>query len=91
MSNYEPEKTDYPQTQADLPKKGLYTFWLVVGFVTGVLWGLLSLSPYSKMNKAIKDNDPYEAWPNAKKVRMFALIGIGVNVLFLLFSAFARN
>ena len=54
--------------------------YMVVGFLTGVLWGALSISPMVKMNKAIADGDQYEAWRNAKKIRMFALIGIGVNV-----------
>jgi hypothetical protein len=38
------------------------------------------------MNKAIAANDSYDAWANAKKVRMFALIGIAVNVVFILIS-----
>ena len=91
MSNYEPNNTEYQPAQADMPKKGVYTFWLVVGFLTGVLWGCLSISPFSKMNKAIQANDSYEAWNNAKKVRMFALIGIGVNVVIILFQMASRR
>ena len=82
MSEYN-KPTEY---QEPMPKKGLYVFWMVVGFLTGALWGLLSISPMSKMNKAIAAGDSYEAWRNAKKIRMFALIGIGVNVLFIIIS-----
>ena len=84
MSNY--EEKDTQEYQQNMPSKGLFTFWLVLGFVTGVLWGLLAISPYSKMNKAIAANDSYDAWANAKKVRMFAPIGIAVNVVFILIS-----
>lgn len=83
MSEYENKPAEY---QGNMPKKGLYVFWMVVGFLTGVLWGALSISPMVKMNKAIADGDEYEAWRNAKKIRMFALIGIGVNVLFIIIS-----
>ena len=84
MSNY--EEKDNQEYEQKMPSKGLFTFRLVLGFLTGVLWGCLAISPYSKMNKAIAANDPYDAWSNAKKVRMFALIGIAVNVLFILIS-----
>ena len=42
MSDYERDTTEYQQS---MPKKGVYTFWLVVGFLTGVWWGCLSISP----------------------------------------------
>ena len=90
MSEYNQDKQLDQEIHEKMPSKGLYTFWLVIGFITGVLWGCLSISPYSKMNRAIKDNDPYEAWSCAKKVRMFALIGIAVNVVMILFR-FAAN
>ncbi len=82
-NNTDKNVTEYQQ---NMPRKGVYVFWMVVGFCTGVLWGALSISPMTKMNKAIKDGDSYEAWANAKKIRMFALIGIAVNVVFILIS-----
>ena len=72
--------------ESSMPSTGLYTFFLVLGFVTGVLWGLLSISPYKRMRAGINAGDAYEAWEGAKKVRMFALIGVAGNVAFLLFS-----
>ena len=84
MNDYNREEKDYLQPQEKMPSKGLYTFWLVLGFCTGVLWGCLSIKPYSNINQAIKDNNPYEAWSCAKKVRMFALIGLVLNAVIIL-------
>ena len=74
----------YRSSSAPMPRRGLYIFWLIVGFACGVLWGALSIAPFRRMNAAIARDDSYDAWANAEKVRMFALIGIGVNVLFLI-------
>ena len=70
----------------EMPKKGLYTFFFVLAFATGVIWGLLAIKPYKNMNIAIEQGNAYEAQDCAKKVRMFALIGVAVNILFLIFS-----
>ncbi len=80
----EPYGSNTPSYGGSMPSRGPYIAWLVVGFVTGVLWGLLSLSPFKRMNQAVAENNPDEAWRNARKIRMFALIGIGVNVLLLI-------
>ncbi len=86
--NYNSNNSGYYQ---EMPSKGAATFWMVVGFLTGVLWGCLSISPMSRMNKAIADNYPEEAWSNFKKIRMFALIGIAVNVLFIFIKLAGRR
>ena len=91
MSEYY-DNQDNNNSYQQMPKKGLAVFWMVIGFLTGVLWGCLAISPMSRMNKAIADNYPDEAWRNYKKIRMFALIGIVVNVLFIIISlAMARS
>ena len=66
---------------ADMPKKGAYLTFLIFGFIFGVLWGFLALNWYRRMNEAIAGGDSAEAWNCARKVRMFFLIGLGVNVL----------
>ena len=76
---------------SEMPKKGVYTFFLVLGFITGVLWGLLALSPYKNMNLSIEAGDADEAWRYAKKVRMFALIGVGVNILVIIIQMASRG
>ena len=67
-----------------MPGTGVATLWLVIGFVGGALWGALALTRYIRMRRAIKDGLAYEAIDNAKKVRMFALIGIAVNAVVIL-------
>ena len=74
------------QDSGYMPKRGVYIAWMIVGFATGLLWGLLSIGPMKRMNVAINDGDSYTAWANAKKIRMFALIGIGINVVLILFQ-----
>ena len=73
-----------------MPSVGLHTFLLVLGFACGVLWGALSIRPYKGMKRCIQDGDSFGAWDYAKKVKMFAFIGVGVNILFLLFSFMQR-
>ena len=74
----------------NMPNKGTYTFLLVVGFLCGILWGVLSLSPYNKMKAAIDAGDVDEANSNAKKVRTFVIIGVVINVLIII-GKFAQN
>ena len=78
------------ETMSQMPSKGAYTAWLVVGFVTGVLWGLLALAPFKRMNRAIAADDADEAWRNAGRVRLFALIGITLNVVYIIFYILRR-
>jgi len=84
MSEFNNNENSSPVYQEKMPSKGLAVFWMVIGFLTGVLWGCLCISPMSRMNAAIKDNDSYEAYANYKKIRMFALIGIAVNIVLIL-------
>lgn len=67
-----------------MPSTGLHTFLLVLGFLCGILWGALSIGPYRKMKAAIQSGDAAEANANAKKIRIFAIIGVVVNVLFII-------
>ncbi len=68
----------------EMPKKGTYTALLVVGFICGILWGILSISPYQKLKVAIENGDVEEAQANAKKIRIFVIIGVVVNALVLI-------
>ena len=69
-----------------MPNKTLYTVLLVIGFLCGILWGLLALSPYKKMTAAIDAGDSAEANKQAKKVMIFAVIGIVLNAAILIFN-----
>ena len=69
-----------------MPNKTLYTVLLVIGFHCGILWGILALSPYNKMKAAIDAGDSVEANKQAKKVMIFAVIGIVLNAAILIFN-----
>ena len=67
-----------------MPSQGLYLVLVIVGFLCGILWGALSISPYSKMKAAIAAGDAETANANAKKIRIFVIIGIVLNVLIII-------
>ena len=67
-----------------MPNKTLYTVLLVLGFICGILWGILALGPYKKMNEAINAGNSAEANAQAKKVMIFAVIGIVLNAVILI-------
>ena len=68
----------------NMPGKGFHLFLVILGFLLGVIWGALSVGPYKKMKEAITAGDSAEAWANARKIRRFVLIGVVVNVLFII-------
>ena len=64
-----------------MPSQGGYLALVILGFVLGILWGALSISPYRKMKAAINSGDVETAQANAKKIRTYVIIGIVLNVL----------
>ena len=64
-----------------MPSQGLYLLLVILGFVMGIIWGALSVSPYGKMKAAIAEGDAEAAQSYAKKIRLFVIIGVVVNVL----------
>ena len=68
----------------NMPKLGTYKVLLVIGFICGILWGVLSLSPYNKMKAAIEADDAATAQSCAKKIRIFVIIGVIINVLVII-------
>lgn len=70
-----------------MPSKGGYLALVILGFLLGIIWGVLAVFPYRKMTAAINSGDVEEAQANAKKVLIFVLIGVGVNVLIMIGSA----
>ena len=67
-----------------MPNPSVYLVLVILGFVLGIIWGVLSVSPYKKMKEAIAANNSYVANANAKKIRTFFIIGVIVNVLFFI-------
>lgn len=70
--------------QENMPKKGTYLALVIIGFCLGVIWGALSIAPFKRMNAAVAAGDSETAWANAKKIKIFFWIGVGVNVLCLI-------
>ena len=64
-----------------MPNQSIYLVLVIVGFVLGLIWGALSISPYNKMKAAIQSGDVATAQANAKKIRIFVIIGVVLNVL----------
>ena len=69
-----------------MPSKGANLAMVIIGFFLGVLWGALSIGPYRKLKVAVDNGDVAEAQANAKKIRIFFIIGVVVNVLFIIGS-----
>ena len=67
--------------KSSMPSKGAYLALVILGFLLGILWGLLALFPYCNMAKAINTGNTTEAWNNAKTIRLILLIGVGCNIL----------
>ena len=65
----------------NMPNKTTYLILVIIGFVAGILWGILSISPYTKLKAAVDAGDVETAQANAKKIRIFVIIGIVINVL----------
>ena len=64
-----------------MPNKTTYTVLLVLGFLLGIIWGILAISPYTKMKKAIDEGDQATARDNAKSIKTYIIIGLIVNVV----------
>lgn len=67
-----------------MPNKGLHLTLTILGFLLGVLWGILCIGPYTNMKNAIANGDAYEARSNAKKIKIFFFVGLAVNVLIIM-------
>lgn len=66
-----------------MPNKTTYLFLVILGFLMGIIWGALSISPYNKLKTAVDNNDAVVAAENAKKIRTYVIIGVVFNVLFV--------
>ena len=69
-----------------MPKPGGYLAMVIIGFFLGIIWGLLSIGSYNKMKNAIAMGDVVQARKSAKNITIIFIIGVVVNVLFILGS-----
>ena len=63
-----------------MPSMGRYLVLVVLGFVFGVIWGALSLYSYKMMVDAISADDVETAQVNARKIRIYTIIGFVVTI-----------
>ena len=68
----------------EMPNLTVYKVLLVVGFLCGIIWGALSMGPYNKMKAAVEAGDVAEARSCANKIRIFVIIGVILNVFFII-------
>ena len=71
-----------------MPSQGGYLALIILGFVLGIIWGALSISPYRKMKAAINSGDMETAQANAKKIRIYVIIGLAINILIIISRLF---
>ncbi len=74
-----------------MPSVGGHLAMVIFGFIFGALWGALAIGPFVRMKNAVNAGDSYVAWENAKKVKIFFFIGLGINLLFIIISLIARS
>ena len=72
-----------PANQADMPSKGLAIALIVVGFLCGIIWGIVGFTQYGPMKEAISRGDVAEAKSKFKTIAIATGVGVVVNVLLL--------
>ena len=68
----------------EMPSKGGHLAMVIIGFLLGILWGILAISPYNKMKAAIEADDDVAAWEYSKKVKTIFWIGVAFNVVIII-------
>ena len=68
----------------DMPSKGVAIALIVVGFVCGVIWGIIGVVQYGPMKAAIQRGDVVEAKDKFGVIRNATIIGVVINILFLI-------
>lgn len=69
---------------ANMPNVNTYLILVIVGFVCGVIWGCISIGAYNKLKQAVSFNDYDGAIKNANKIKTVTIIGVIVNILFII-------
>ena len=67
--------------EQNMPSTGLYLFLTILGFLFGILWGILCIGPYRTLKVAVANGDGVLAQEQAKKIRIYVIIGVVLNVL----------
>ncbi|MBQ6420688.1 MAG: hypothetical protein IJK02_06430 [Clostridia bacterium] len=76
-----------PVNMAPMPNATVYLVLVIIGFFLGIIWGALSVGPYKRMKTAIQFGNVMVARAQAKKILIFFIIGVVVNVLIIIGQA----
>lgn len=74
-----------------MPSQGGHLFLVVLGFILGIIWGLLSMGSYKDMKAAIASGDSVTANKKAKSIRIIFIIGMIINILAVIGAMSQRN
>jgi len=72
-----------PANQADMPSNGLAIALIVVGFLCGIIWGIVGFTQYGPMKEAINRGDVATAKDKFKTIAIATGVGVVINVLLL--------
>lgn len=64
-----------------MPSKGLYIFFIILGFLCGLIWGIVGVTQYSPMSTAIDAGDYDTAWAKAKVIKIVTFVGLALNIV----------
>lgn len=73
---------------AGMPSTTTAIVLIVIGFVCGILWGIIGLTQYFPLKTAVETGDVETASKKFNIIKIVTIIGIVLNVLFI-FSQFA--
>ncbi len=74
-----------------MPSQGGHLFLVVLGFILGIIWGLLSMGSYKDMKAAIASGDSVTANKKAKNIRIIFIIGMIISILAVIGAMSQRN
>ena len=69
---------------AGMPNTTTAIILIVVGFICGIIWGVIGLTQYKPMKNAIAMGDAVTANKKFNVIKIATIIGIVINVLFII-------
>ena len=85
QSPYQQYQQQHQPAEGSMPNEGVALVLVILGFLVGVLWGIIELLSYNKMKSAISAGNCSEAQRHAKKIRTVFIIGAVINTLLVIF------
>ena len=81
----QPQASQAPAAPAEkMPSKGLAFFLIVVGFACGVIWGVVGITQYQSMKKAIEAGDAKTAKEKFNFILIITIVGVIINFLVIM-------